>query len=363
MLLPPFPGKAAAGPSQRSGHEERAVTETTMGLDEIDGLTRRVLGHHGLSDRQTAAVAQVVTAAEADECRSHGLYRLPGYVAALRSGRVAAEAVPELRHVTPGFIRVDGGGGFAPAAAEAGRPALMAAAAANGIAAMALTRCHHFSALWADVEPLAEAGFVSWAFVVGQCSVAPFGGTSRLMGTNPIAFGWPRPGGSPFVFDFATSAAARGEVELKRLAGEALPSGWALGPDGSPTVDPALALAGALLPFGGHKGSALSMMVELIAAPLIGEATSRAVAGLDIHDGGPPPGGELFIAIDPRIVAPGEGWTGQAEQFFAHALEQPGLRLPSERRYAARRRTRRDGVSVPESLLAQIHALLPELDR
>jgi len=336
------------------------VTGTTLRLDEIEELTRRALGHHGLGAGQAAAVARIVTAAEADECRSHGLYRLPGYVAALRSGRVAADAVPQVRRLTPGFVRVDGGGGFAPAAAEAGRPALMEAAAANGIAAMALTRCHHFSALWADVEPLAEAGFVSWAFVVGQCSVAPFGGATRLMGTNPIAFGWPRPGGHPFVFDFATSAAARGEVELKRLAGEALPPGWALGPDGAPTDDPARALAGALLPFGGHKGSALSMMVELIAAPLIGEATSRAVAGLDIHDGGPPPGGELFIAIDPKVVAPGSGWADAAERFFADASAQPGLRLPSERRYAARTRTRRDGVAVPESLMEQIRVLLPQ---
>lgn len=335
------------------------MTGTTMTLDEIDSLTRRVLGHHGLAAGQAAAIARIVTAAEADECRSHGLYRLPGYVAALRSGRVDPLAEPKVASIAPGFIRVDGGGGFAPAAAEAGRAALMKAARANGIAAMALTRCHHFSALWADVEPLVEAGFVAWAFVVGQCSVAPFGGSRRLMGTNPIAFGWPRPEGRPFIFDFATSAAARGEVELKRLAGEELPAGWAVDPDGRPTVDPGQALAGALLPFGGYKGSALSMMVELIAAPLIGEATSRAVADLDIHDGGPPPGGELFIAIDPRIAAPDGGWMEEAERFFSQAGEQPGLRLPSDRRYAARARTRGDGVTVSAGLLAQIDALLP----
>ncbi len=336
------------------------MSETVMSLDEVGSLTRRVLERHGLARHQAEPVARIVAAAEADECRSHGLYRVPGYVAAIRSGRVRPDAAPRLERPAAGIVRVDGDGGFAPAAAEAGRAALVEAASANGIAAMALTRCHHFSALWADVEPLAAAGFVVWAFVVGQSSVAPHGGTRRLMGTNPIAFGWPRPEGEPFVFDFATSAAARGEVELKRLAGEPLPQGWALAPDGAPTTDPAAALAGALLPFGGHKGSALSMMVELIAGPLIGEATSARVAELDIHDGGPPPGGELFVAIDPRLVAPGDGWSAQAEGFFAAATAQPGLRLPSARRHAARRRTRRDGVAVPAGLVAQIEALLAE---
>ncbi|MCO5145173.1 MAG: Ldh family oxidoreductase [Aquamicrobium sp.] len=338
------------------------MSEIVMTLDEIGSLTRRVLERHGLSTLQAEPIARIVIAAEADACRSHGLYRLPGYVAALRSGRVRPDAVPRVETVTSGIIRVDGDSGFAPAAAEAGRPALIEAARANGIAAMALTRCHHFSALWADLEPLTDAGLVAWAFVVGQSSVAPHGGTQRLMGTNPIAFGWPRPGREPFIFDFATSAAARGEVELKRLAGERLPEGWALGPDGAPTTDPAAALAGALLPFGGHKGSALSMMVELIAGPLIGEATSSRVAQMDIHDGGPPPGGELFIAIDPQRLAPGNGWTSEAEAFFAEAGGQPGLRLPSARRHAARARTRHEGVAVPAGLVAEVEALLEGVD-
>jgi LDH2 family malate/lactate/ureidoglycolate dehydrogenase len=338
--------------------KDAAVSETVMTLDEIGSLTRRVLERHGLSDLQAEPIARIVVAAEADECRSHGLYRVPGYVAAIRSGRARRDAVPRLTRPGAGIVRIDGEGGFAPAAAEAGRDALVEAASTNGIAAMALTHCHHFSALWADVEPLAEAGFVVWAFVVGQSSVAPHGGTRRLMGTNPIAFGWPRPGRAPFVFDFATSAAARGEVELKRLAGEELPQGWALDADGAPTIDPAAALAGALLPFGGHKGSALSMMVELIAGPLIGEATSSRVAEMDIHDGGPPPGGELFIAIDPKLITSGSDWSAEAEAFFAGATAQPGLRLPSARRHQARQRTRSDGVKVPTALRAQIEALL-----
>lgn len=265
------------------------LTATMLPLAQIHALTLRALGDNGMSAEQARSIADIVTRAEADACRSHGLYRVPGYVAALRSGRANGNARPAVTRTAASVLRVDADGGFAPFAADLARSQLIGTARRQGIAAMAITRSFHFSALWADLEPLVDAGLVAWCYVVGQCSVAPHGGGQRLMGTNPVAFGWPRPDGA-FLFDFATSAAARGEVELKHLAGQPIPAGWGVDRHGQSTTDPAAALEGALLPFGGHKGSALSMMVELIAGPLIGEMTSRQVAALGIMDGGPPPG-------------------------------------------------------------------------
>ena len=332
------------------------MSYSILRVDEVEQLANRILRKNGLSAAQAEAIADVVTRAEADECRSHGLYRLPGYVAAVRSGRADGAAEPRLATARAGIVRVDGAGGFAPHAARIGRPALVEAARANGAALMMIADAHHFAALWTDVEPVVEAGLVCWAFVLGQQIVAPHGGARRLMGTNPISFGWPRQGRAPFIFDFATSAVARGEVELMQRSGRELGPGWAIAPDGAPTTDPALALEGALLPFGGHKGSALSMMVELIAGPLIGERTSGAVAELGIRDAGPPPGGVLVIAIDPAAMAYGPEQEAQAEQFFAGA-RQPGVRLPSDRRYAARSRTAQDGVKVDDDLLRQVTSL------
>lgn len=328
-------------------------TTETLTLAEVHALAFAVLQANGLARAQSLSIADIVTRAEADECRSHGLYRMAGYVAGLRSGRVNCDANPKVARLKPGLLRVDADGGLAPPAADLARDQFISVTRDYGIAAMAVVNAHHFSALWADIEPLAEAGLVCWAYVVGQCAVAPHGGTQKLMGTNPIGFGWPRPHAAPFVFDMSTSVVARGEIELKRLAGESIPPGWGLDPQGRPTTDPASALAGALLPFGGYKGSALSMMVELIAGPLISEMTSRQVAALGLEDGGPPPGGELFIAIDPT----GFG-ARDAEQFFADALAQPGLRLPSDRRLAARARSRIDGVRIATGMLRQVRALI-----
>jgi LDH2 family malate/lactate/ureidoglycolate dehydrogenase len=256
-------------------------------------------------------------------------------------------------------VRVDGRNGFAPAAHALGAPVLIEAAKAHGIAALALTNCYHFSSLWHDLTPLVDAGLTCWAFTIGQCIVAPHGGKERLMGTNPIAFGWPRGEQDPFVFDFATSAVARGEIELMGHRDESLPEGWGIDAQGQPTRDPREALAGALLPFGGHKGSALSMMVELLAGPLIGEPTSRAAARLDNGDGGPPLGGELLLAIDPAVFGLGIGhpWLEQAEVFLAEARNQPGVRLPSDRRHAALAHSQRFGVDIAQSLLDELAAL------
>jgi delta1-piperideine-2-carboxylate reductase len=331
------------------------VNSVVMSLERIHELSLRILLDNGLAEDAARVIADIVTRAEADACRSHGLYRMAGYAASLRAGRVNRAAHPQVTHPAASVLLVNGDRGFAPHAGAIARPALIETVRRSGIAAMAVVNTHHFSALWADIEALVDVGLVAWCYVVGQCSVAPHGGTRRLMGTNPIAFGWPRPEGGAYIFDFATSAAARGEVELRRNAGEQLPEGWAIDGAGNPTTDPAKALEGALLPFGGHKGTALSMMVELVAGPLIGEMTSRQVAALDIADSGPPPGGELFIVIDPAAF--GHDGRSAGEHFFADANAQRTLRLPSERRHAARARSREHGVAVPDGLRRELEGL------
>jgi delta1-piperideine-2-carboxylate reductase len=189
--------------------------------------------------------------------------------------------------------------------------------------------------------------------------VAPFGGKRPLFGTNPLAFGWPRPNRDPFVFDFATSAVARGEIELHRRAGKPIPLGWAIDSAGEPTTDPAAALAGAMLAFGGHKGSALSAMIELIAGPLIGDTTSMESLAYDEDAEAAPYGGELILAIDPAgfLGDAAAEHLARAEQIFEGIVSQ-SARLPSLRRYEARRRSQSEGVRIERALLHEIYRLL-----
>ncbi len=330
-----------------------------MTLEKVHQTAFKACVGNGCSDDQARAIADIVTAAERDECKSHGLFRIPFYIRAIKSGRVAPRAVPTVTDLAPGVVKVDGHDGFAPLALEMGAAPLVARAREHGIAALCLRNVFHISALWPEVERVAEQGLVAFAFTAAMSSVAPAGGTKPIYGTNPMAFAWPRPGRPPLVFDQASSACARGEIQLRLRAGEALPPGWAIGPDGEPTTDPEAALAGAQLPFGGHKGAALALMVELLAGALIGDVFSYESKALDNANTGAPKGGEFMIAIDPaRCVGEAErgAQLDRAETLFSMILEQEGTRLPSDRRFAARRRTPTEGITIPQSLHEELTA-------
>lgn len=330
-------------------------------LQEARRLVENVLVRHGLGAAHVEAVADVIVAGERDDCGAHGMYRLLLCVETFRAGKVSLDAEPSVQDVAPAVLRVDGGGGFAPLAYRKARPPLVEKAKRCGIAALGINHCFHFAALWPEVEALAREGLAAFAFTPSHAWIAPAGGKRPLFGTNPLAFGWPRPGRDPFVFDFATSAAARGEIELHRRAGKPIPLGWAVDRSGQPTNDPVEALTGAMLPFGGHKGTALAAMIELIAGPLIGDMTSVESLAYDEGAGAAPYGGELVLAIDPAgfLGAAAAEHLARAEQIFDGIVSQ-GARLPSLRRYEARKRSESEGVCVPRALLEEIDSLLDE---
>lgn len=300
------------------------MESVTLSLPEAYDLALEVLSANGFSADHAEAIARNVTAGERDGCASHGLWRLLGIVDTLRKGKVSPVAEPQIHDQAPGIARADAGGAFSLLAYERVLPLLLEKARHNGIAALAINRCVHFSALFADIEPLTEAGLVGLACTPSHAWVAPAGGTRPLFGTNPIAFGWPRQDKPPFIVDMATSAAARGEIQLHQRSGKALPEGWGIDSQGQPTTDAAEVLNGAMLTFGGHKGSALAAMVELLAGPLIGDMTSAESLAWDNGAGGLPYGGELILALDPQrfLGAQAPEQLARAETLFMGMQEQ-----------------------------------------
>lgn len=333
------------------------MSDLILTLSEVQRLAENCLSTNGCNAENAAAIAATVTAAERDGSHSHGLFRLPGYVASLRSGKVNGAADPKVEAIAPSVLRVDGDGGYAPLSHERSRAPLAARAREQGLAVAALVKVHHFSALWVEVEALCREGLVALACVSYTPSVAPAGASKAFFGTNPLAFGWPRgPEQAPMVFDQATAAMARGEVMIAARDGHELPPGVGLDADGQPTTDPNKVLEGVLLPFGGYKGSAFAMMVELLAAGLIGEGFSFEAAQYDQKDGGPPRGGQFILAMDP-VRFGDAGWQAHGERFFAELTGLDGVRLPGDRRYGNRKRSPEQGVKVPAALHAKISEL------
>jgi len=302
----------------------------------------------GLNAVQAGALARVIVAGERDACKSHGIYRIEGALRTVKAGKVKPDAVPELDlNEGTAIVKVDAKGGFANPAFELGVPALAERARKLGIAALAINDCTHFSALWPEVEAVTKEGLAALVMCPSYSAVAPAGGSKPLLGTNPFAFGWPRRDAPPYVFDFATSVAARGEIELHRRAGKPLPEGWAIDAGGKPTTDPEAALAGAMLPFGGHKGSAIGTMIELLAGVMIGDLTSPEVLDYLGTTALAPFHGELIIAMSPEAFAkgrPGDPFA-RAEALF-EAIVGGGARLPSQRRFVARGKSESEGITL-----------------
>lgn len=334
------------------------MTETTvLSIETLTRLTEEIFRKAGVSSAQSAAVARVIVAGERDACKSHGVYRIEGCLRTLKAGKVEPLAVPELIDDGTGVIRVDAKGAFSPAAFEIGAPVLAARAKELGVAALVINSCLHFSALWPEIEVLTDAGCAAMAMCPSYSSVAPAGGTTALLGTNPFAFGWPRKDSAPYVFDFATSVAARGEIELHRRAGKPLPEGWAVDATGKPTTDPEAALGGALLPFGAHKGSSISTMIELLAAVMIGDLTSPEARDYLGSMSLLPHHGELILAFCPERFAAGRGDPFARAEALFEAISGQGARLPSQRRFAARAHALSEGITLTAAEMAMLERL------
>ena len=327
----------------------------TLTLADAQDLVVRTLTRCKTEPENARSVARALVAAEADGQKGHGLSRLPSYAAQAKVGKVDGSAKPLLTWTRPGAAVIDAKNGFAYPALDAALAALPHAARQYGIAAAGIHHSHHCGVAGHPVEHLAKQGLVALLFANTPAAIAPWGGSRAVFGTNPIAFACPLPGQAPIIIDLSLSKVARGNILAAKQKGEAIPDGWALDAAGKPTTDPTAALAGTMLPLGDAKGTALALMVELLAAGLTG-ANFAADASSFLDANGPPPGtGQLLIAVDPSAFG-GDGALHHFGRLAKSIADQPGARLPGARRLAARENATKNGLAITDKLMAEIDA-------
>ena len=331
------------------------MSTISLTLEDIYNLSKKTLLFNGCDNQNANILSDTIMRAERDGSLSHGLFRLPAYVASLKSKKVKGNAKPTVENIAPSVIRVQGDSGFAPIVLSVGLPAIIELTKNNGVGVLAIRNSHHMAALWPETEAIAEAGLVGFACTAYKPMVAPAGGKQSLFGTNPISFAWPRPGKTPVVYDMATASMAMGEVQVAAREGHSVPLGTGLDKNGNATTNPSeIVDGGVLLPFGGYKGSAISMMVELLAGALLGEWFSFEAKELDNNDGGPPKGGEFILAMSPDKIA-GKDWEKHADKLFEKMLALKGVRLPGERRH--NNRLNLGPREINKELIEKIHKL------
>lgn len=253
-------------------------TPNDQGLSNVTAADARafvedVLVGNGVPRDNAAIVANCLVEADLRGVDTHGINRIPSYMARIRQGVLDAKASPTIRHISPVVAQVDGHNGFGFLAAHlAMEAAINMADAMPGIGMVSVKNSNHFGMSAWLVQQAVDAGMMSLVFTNSSPALPVWGGKSKLMGVSPIACGAPAGKGRPFIMDMAPSVAARGKVYKALRRGEKIPTDWALDKDGKPTDDPAKALEGVMLPMGGPKGSALAVMMDVFSGVLSGSA-------------------------------------------------------------------------------------------
>jgi LDH2 family malate/lactate/ureidoglycolate dehydrogenase len=282
---------------------------------------------------------------------SHGVIRVPYYVRSVREGRVQPRGEITTVRQSPSMALLDCGHNFGQVGAAHGMQVAIEKAQSQDIAVVALDRCNHVGRLGEYVVMAADAGLMGWMVCNGTARggiVAPYGGIGRALGSNPIAWAVPGPNGRAIYMDYATSACAQGKIQVAADKGELLPEGWLLDKEGRPTRTPEDQFhGGAMLPFAGHKGYAMSVLVELVAGGLSG-------AGLALLPDYQRTQGTVMIALNIAAFQPVERYQAVAGAFEESLKETPRasaddeILLPGEPEWRSKAQRERDGIPLPE---------------
>ncbi|KAF2660128.1 malate/L-lactate dehydrogenase-like protein [Lophiostoma macrostomum CBS 122681] len=259
-----------------------------------------VLVRNGVPRDNAVIIATCLVEADLRGVDTHGINRLPSYMARIRQGVLNPRASPTLRQVTPAVAQVDGHNGFGFLAANKGMAAAIDMAQEIGIGMVSVKHSNHFGMSAWVVQQAIDAGMMSLVFTNSSPALPVWGGKSKLMGVSPIACGAPAGKNRPFIVDMAPSVAARGKIYKALRRGEKIPKDWALDRDGKQTDDPAKALEGVMLPMGGPKGSALSIMMDVFSGVLSGSAFAGHVTN-PYDPSKPADVGHFLVAIKPDL--------------------------------------------------------------
>ena len=226
-------------------------------------------------------VSQCLVEANLKGFDSHGIVRLPVYARRLAAGVVNAQPKLEVLSTSGPLIAIDGDNGLGPVIGVFAMEQTIAAAREWGIGLATVKRSNHFGAAGYYVEQAAARQCIGFVTSNAPPGMVPWGGRERFLGTNPFAIGIPIKGAEPLVIDMASSVVARGRIVLAAQQGERIPDHWAIDPRGLPTTDPKEALLGGLMPFGGPKGAAISLVIDILSGVLSGAAYGRYLTQLE----------------------------------------------------------------------------------
>ncbi len=326
-------------------------------ISEIQALAQRAFTHCGVSDLQTKPTIKALLLAESQGLASHGISRVPMYLAHVKHGRVDPKATPIIKKESASTALIDAKDGFAFPACELAVNCAMQKALQTGIGLGAVTNSHHFGVAGNHLLPLAAKGLIGLGFGNSPSAMPAWGGKHAAFGTNPIAALFPRQNKPPVLIDLSLSEVARGKIMVAAKENRPIPQGWALDQEGKPTTDAKAALSGMMLPMGGVKGAMLALMVEILVTSLTGAQFGAEADSFFVDAGNKPRLGQVFIAINPNALAGSDVYNERLAALLEFILQDPEVRIPGDRRVGLQAKAEKDGIDLPDALIDQIKNL------
>ncbi len=317
---------------------------------EARALIWNALTGSGTAPENAGYFTDAILDTELSGLEGHGFYWLQYYCAHLRSGKVDGKVIPQIEALSDTSFRVDALHGFAHPAIEAGFKHLIPATKAHGVAAMGVHNSYNAATLGFHTGYLARAGLLAIGATNAVPTVAPVGGKTPIIGTNPISYAVPAPnGGIAFLVDQSATQVAWTAVKRAAEEGEPIPLGWALDANGDPTTDAGAGLDGSMAPAGGVKGFSIGLLVEVLCAALAGGKLGPDQGSFTDNDGKPIDNGQFFVAFEPGKLSDGS-FDQTITALVASITEQDGARLPNARREANKQHLAKQGIPIDVEL-------------
>ena len=348
------------------------TTETTLRPDQLRTFIASVLKRLDVPAEDAGIVAGCLVFAHLRGFDTHGLPCLAGYVECLEQGRIKARPDLRIERPMPWTVRVDADNGLGQIAAYRAMQLAVEAAGTLGVGAAAIRRSNHFGAASCYSTLALPKDCIGIVTSNAAAAAAPFGALEQLLGTNPLSVAVPTLNAPPFVIDMATTEGSRKKVRQALQRGVPLPAGWAVDRDGNPTTDPLAALDGVMLPFGGMKGSAVTLLLDILAGVLTGAEFGGRVLSVLTNQERESGNGNfmLVLKVDSflpaaefkarmdeelarvRALKPVKGikeviYPGYKEHFAEAARREQGIPLPAAVVEEARQFGERHGVAFP----------------
>ena len=323
--------------------------ETRVSIAEAEQLVKEAFLRNGVKEAVAVSVSTALVAAEAEGQLGHGFSRVKDYVAQVKSKKINVDAKIKIEHPKPTSISIDADYGFAYPAIDQAISEGALISKEYGSAVVSIFNSHHCGALSIQVEKMANRGLIGLMMANTPKAIAPWGGKEPFFGTNPIAFAVPRKEKDPLVIDLSLSKVARGKIMHAKKINTKIPEGWALDNSGKPTMDPDQALKGSMLPIGEAKGSALALMVEILAATFSGGRPSNEASSFLDPDGDPPGVGQFLMFIDPGKDK--GSFFNRLEKLLVNIEEIDEVRLPGDRRKNDIQKSKDLGLLVPSNFI------------